>query len=53
MIWSRLALYGTSGTARVPTLWIVLGPLGQGITAAGLLGDERRAGGARRAGQRR
>ncbi|AMO63644.1 TDT family transporter [Mycolicibacterium phlei] len=39
MIWSRLALYGTSGTARVPTLWIVLGPLGQGITAAGLLGS--------------
>jgi C4-dicarboxylate transporter/malic acid transport protein len=38
MIWSRLVLYGTSGTARVPTLWIVLGPLGQGITAAGLLG---------------
>ncbi|MFN8073152.1 MAG: TDT family transporter [Mycobacterium sp.] len=38
MIWSRLALYGTSGTARVPTLWIVLGPLGQSITAAGLLG---------------
>jgi C4-dicarboxylate transporter/malic acid transport protein len=38
MIWSRLALYGTSGTARVPTLWIVLGPVGQGITAAGLLG---------------
>ena len=51
MIWSRLALYGTSGTARVPTLWIVLGPLGQGITAAGLLGDERRTGGA--AGARR
>jgi C4-dicarboxylate transporter/malic acid transport protein len=38
MIWSRLALYGTSGSARVPTLWIVLGPLGQSITAAGLLG---------------
>jgi len=38
MIWSRLALYGVSGTARVPTLWIVLGPLGQSITAAGLLG---------------
>jgi C4-dicarboxylate transporter/malic acid transport protein len=38
MIWSRLALYGTSGTARVPTLWIVLGPFGQSITAAGLLG---------------
>ncbi len=38
MIWSRLTLYGLSGTARVPTLWIVLGPLGQSITAAGLLG---------------
>jgi tellurite resistance protein TehA-like permease len=38
MIWSRLTHFGTSGTARVPTLWIVLGPLGQGITAAGLLG---------------
>ncbi|WP_233716660.1 TDT family transporter [Mycolicibacterium vinylchloridicum] len=38
LIWSRLALYGTSGTARVPTLWIVLGPVGQSITAAGLLG---------------
>ncbi len=39
MIWSRLVLYGTSGTARVPTLWIVLGPIGQSITAAGLLGQ--------------
>ena len=38
MIWSRLMLYGTSGSARVPTLWIVLGPLGQSITAVGLLG---------------
>jgi tellurite resistance protein TehA-like permease len=38
LIWSRLALYGTSGTARVPTLWIVLGPVGQSITAAGILG---------------
>ncbi len=38
MIWTRLSYYGTSGTARVPTLWIVLGPLGQSITAAGLLG---------------
>lgn len=38
MIWARLTLYGTSGSARVPTLWIVLGPLGQSITAAGLLG---------------
>ena len=40
LIWSRLAHYGTSGTARVPTLWIVLGPLGQSITAAGLLGTQ-------------
>ena len=38
MVWSRLAHFGTSRTARVPTLWIVLGPLGQSITAAGLLG---------------
>jgi tellurite resistance protein TehA-like permease len=42
MIWSRLTHYGTSGTARVPTLWIVLGPLGQSITAAGLLGTSAR-----------
>ena len=38
LIWSRLAHSGTSGSARVPTLWIVLGPLGQSITAAGCLG---------------
>lgn len=38
LIWSRLAHSGTSGGARVPTLWIVLGPLGQSITAAGALG---------------
>ncbi|GAA0818422.1 TDT family transporter [Colwellia asteriadis] len=38
LIWSRLAHSGSSGSARVPTLWIVLGPLGQSITAAGLLG---------------
>ena len=40
LIWNRLAHYGSSGTALVPTLWIVLGPLGQSITAAGLLGTE-------------
>ncbi|GAB4586293.1 TDT family transporter [Nocardia sp. IFM 10818] len=39
MIWSRLTHFGSSGTARVPTLWIVLGPLGQSVTAAGLLGS--------------
>jgi tellurite resistance protein TehA-like permease len=38
MIWSRLAHSGSSGGARVPTLWIVLGPLGQSITAVGALG---------------
>ncbi len=38
MIWSRLAHHGTSGTSRVPTLWIVLGPFGQSMTAAGILG---------------
>ncbi|AEI35835.1 C4-dicarboxylate transporter/malic acid transport protein [Francisella salina] len=38
LIWNRLAHSGTSGSARVPTLWIILGPLGQSITAAGCLG---------------
>ncbi|MCB0902502.1 MAG: C4-dicarboxylate ABC transporter, partial [Actinobacteria bacterium] len=27
LIWSRLAHFGTSGSARVPTLWMVLGPV--------------------------
>ena len=38
LIWSRLAHFGSSGSARVPTLWIVLGPVGRSITAAGALG---------------
>lgn len=38
LIWSRLAHFGSSGSARVPTLWIVLGPVGQSITAVGALG---------------
>ncbi|MEU4560675.1 TDT family transporter [Actinoplanes sp. NPDC023936] len=38
LIWQRLALH-TAGPARtVPTLWIVLGPIGQAITAANALG---------------
>lgn len=37
LIWSRLAHFGSSGSARVPTLWVVLGPVGQSITAAGAL----------------
>ncbi|MFI3256559.1 MAG: TDT family transporter [Psittacicella sp.] len=38
LIWNRLAHSGSSGGSRVPTLWIVLGPLGQSITATGALG---------------
>jgi C4-dicarboxylate transporter/malic acid transport protein len=37
LLWGRL-VYDDVGPARtVPTLWIVLGPLGQSITAVGLL----------------
>ncbi|MEA2700411.1 MAG: hypothetical protein QOI66_4682 [Myxococcales bacterium] len=39
LIWHRLALYKTGDATMVPTLWIVLGPLGQSIAAANLLGD--------------
>ena len=28
LIWSRLAHFGSTGSVRVPTLWIVLGPSG-------------------------
>ena len=38
MIWSRLTHHGIGAAAAVPTLWIVLGPLGQSITAAHALG---------------
>lgn len=38
LIWSRLARHKIGAAAMVPTLWIVLGPLGQSITAANLLG---------------
>ena len=38
LIWNRLAHYKTGDAAMVPTLWIVLGPLGQSIAAANLLG---------------
>ncbi|MGY4719146.1 TDT family transporter [Naumannella huperziae] len=43
-VWGSLLHNGVGPTAMVPTLWIVLGPLGQSITAAGTLG--RAAGGA-------
>ncbi|GAB7052091.1 C4-dicarboxylate ABC transporter [Catenuloplanes indicus] len=36
-VWARLAAHGPGTAAGVPTLWIVLGPLGQSMTAAHLL----------------
>ncbi|GAA0525730.1 TDT family transporter [Paractinoplanes ferrugineus] len=38
LIWHRLAQHKVGPARMVPTLWIVLGPLGQSITAANLLG---------------
>ena len=38
LIWGRLARHKVGAAAAVPTLWIVLGPLGQSITATNLLG---------------
>jgi C4-dicarboxylate transporter/malic acid transport protein len=38
LIWNRLAVHKTGDATMVPTLWIVLGPLGQSIAAANLLG---------------
>ena len=47
-LWHKLARHKLGAAAMVPTLWIVLGPLGQSTTAAGnlgaqgaLLGDDR------------
>jgi tellurite resistance protein TehA-like permease len=37
-LWQRLVRHSVGPAAMVPTLWIVLGPLGQSITAANLLG---------------
>ena len=37
-VWSALAAGGPGPARTVPTLWIVLGPLGQSVTAAHLLG---------------
>jgi len=39
MIWSRLMHYGPPARGSVATMWIVLGPLGQSVTAAGLLAN--------------
>ena len=40
LVWARLAYHRLGPPQMVPTLWIVLGPLGQSITAAGLLGAQ-------------
>jgi C4-dicarboxylate transporter/malic acid transport protein len=40
LIWGRLARHKVGAAAMVPTLWIVLGPLGQSITAANNLGTQ-------------
>ncbi len=40
LIWGRLARFGLPEPRMVPTLWIVLGPLGQSVTAADLLGGQ-------------
>ncbi|GII83532.1 C4-dicarboxylate ABC transporter [Sphaerisporangium siamense] len=37
-IWTRLVHHTVGPAAMVPTLWIVLGPLGQSVTAANQLG---------------
>lgn len=38
LVWGRLSHHGVGAAAAVPTLWIVLGPLGQSVTAAHTLG---------------
>ncbi|WP_409467207.1 TDT family transporter [Streptomyces sp. HC307] len=38
-VWSRLVHHKLGPAAMVPTLWIVLGPLGQSVTAANALGS--------------
>ncbi len=39
-LWGRLARHKVGAAAMVPTLWIVLGPLGQSTTAVNLLGAQ-------------
>lgn len=41
-LWQRLAVHKVGPAAMVPTLWIVLGPLGQSITAVNLLAGNAR-----------
>jgi C4-dicarboxylate transporter/malic acid transport protein len=42
LVWGRLVYDGPGACATVPTLWIVLGPLGQSVTAANLLATQAR-----------
>jgi C4-dicarboxylate transporter/malic acid transport protein len=37
ILWARLALHGVGESRLVPTIWIILGPFGQSITAVCLL----------------
>ncbi|MCD5312535.1 TDT family transporter [Kineosporia babensis] len=39
-LWTRLVQHGLPPARLVPTLWIVLGPLGQSATAANLIGRQ-------------
>jgi C4-dicarboxylate transporter/malic acid transport protein len=38
-VWQRLVHHKAGAAAGVPTVWLVLGPLGQSVTAANLLAD--------------
>ncbi|MDO4909833.1 MAG: TDT family transporter [Corynebacterium sp.] len=38
LIWNKLFHWGIGARATVPTYWIILGPLGQSITAVNILG---------------
>jgi tellurite resistance protein TehA-like permease len=40
LVWFRLVYFKTGPRTMVPTFWIVLGPLGQSVTATGLLGAQ-------------
>lgn len=42
LIWNRLVQLRVGSAATVPTLWIVLGPIGQSITAVNLLAGNAR-----------
>lgn len=45
LLWSRLARFKVGAAAAVPSLWVVLGPLGQSVTAANALGLQAKSAG--------